>query len=158
VLFRSDIILKTFSIEIEMFTRELRNFQQFVRVVLKGRKEETKQLQFVKNIVVAEIKQRLTTQDVPDVVDVFIKQVWNEVLTKVGMATQCQGKTWQTILQVTDDLIWSTQPKLMEQERKLLTNMIPRLLNRLQDGLCLINYQPSVNRTVFPTYGTSSFE
>jgi len=144
-----DTILTSFTLELDMFTTELRNFQQFVRAALKGRMEKTKQLQVAKDVVIAEIKQRLTSQSVPAVVEVFIKQVWNNVLTKVGLATQCEGKSWRAILQITDELIWSTQPKQMDQERKLLTNMIPRLLSRLQEGLNLVEYNKSLTGQFF---------
>lgn len=144
-----DLILKTFRINLDVFSTELRNFQQFIRFELKGQKAKTKNLQITKDIVVSELKQRLLIQQVPVVVEVFIKQTWNEVLTKVGLATNCDGKIWLSILQVTDDLIWSMQPKLMEQERKLLTKMIPMLLNRLQDGLCLIDYSKPLMQKFF---------
>ena len=135
-----DVILKDFTMDVGIFLQQLHVYQKFMRSVLQDRKDKTKKIKFAKDIVVKEIEQRLSNQDVPPVVAGFIKNIWNQVLTKVAIRTHCNVTVWNDILGVTDDLIWSAQPKLMEQERRLLVSMIPRLLNRLQDGLCLVKY------------------
>ncbi|MFV2056575.1 MAG: DUF1631 family protein [Thiohalomonadales bacterium] len=139
-----DVVLKDFSMDISVFSAQLKIIQQVVREVIKDRKIKTKKIQIAKSLVVGEIERKLSNQVVPQVVDVFIKNIWNQVLTKVAIRTNGKGAIWAELLCVTDDLIWSTQPKLMEQERNMLVRMIPRLLNRLQDGLCLIKYNQNL--------------
>lgn len=101
----------------------------------------------VKDEVVQLIKRKLHLQPVPTVIEGFIRHAWYAVLTVIGTRDKRAGKAWDDGVRLLDDLIWSVQPKQLAQERDLLLKMIPGLLNRLQEGLCFIQYsQTHLNR------------
>ena len=116
----------------------LEEFKQFVDTELQGNKVSEKRLVQIKQKVSDEIEKRIKEYKIPKLVYDFLGTKWKDVLTKVGMRTGCKGTAWTACVDVISDLIWSVQPKLMASERQELTQMIPKILKRVKEGLKLI--------------------
>lgn len=78
------------------------------------------------------LKRKLHTQSVPPLVSKFVRNIWYKVLKQTNTADTHAYEGLQHIL---DDLIWSVQPKHLEQEKSLLLNMIPGLVAKIRSAL-----------------------
>ena len=115
-------------------------FRNVISHVTSAQRETLQRLDGVNDKVISLIKRKLHAQPVPALIESFIRHAWYEVLVFIGRRDNCSGKNWDDCIHLLDDLIWSVQPKQLVQEREHLLKMIPALLNRLQEGLCFIDF------------------
>ncbi len=141
-------IVKTFEDDITIFSElleEYRNFKEKEKVNNEAVKEE---LLTAKIAVAKEIGERIIYK-IPNSIRCFITEVWKDVLLLIYMRDKKESIGWLTAIQVMDDLIWSIQPKSSIDERNQLVKIIPNVLQGLQDGLTLINYDRIEKETLF---------
>ena len=90
-----------------------------------------------------EVEKCLHNQEVPETVKHFMRIAWTNVLSHIYSKYGDDSQTWEYALNITKELISSTQPKITQKGKQDLLKEIPQILNGLQDGLTLISY----NRT-----------
>lgn len=95
----------------------------------------------VKRTVTREIEKKINANLTPQLIAEFLKGPWKEVMKIIGLRDGCNGESWCATNRLMDDLIWSVQPKTMEEERRRLLALIPKLLHALREGLLLIGYE-----------------
>ena len=78
------------------------------------------------------LKRKMHSQNVPPFIARFVRDVWYRVL---NMNSDSGNEEYERLQHLLDDLIWSVQPKHLEQEKKMLLKMIPQLLEKIRSAL-----------------------
>lgn len=133
----------------EIFANMLQVFTQFAERERKTNKLAEEMLEEARNHVAKEIKNRVTSNRLPTLVENILVDAWKDVLIHLYLRDGKDSESWRTALGVADDLIWSVQPKLIVNERTRLINKIPKILNGLRDGLTLIHFDLQVTSKMF---------
>jgi len=78
------------------------------------------------------LKCKLHKQNVPPPVAKFVREIWYKVLNS---SIDGDSNDLNNLQHLLDDLIWSVQPKQMDQEKKLLLSLIPKLVVKIRQAL-----------------------
>ncbi|GEM_PF-1687272 len=81
-------------------------------------------------------------ESVPDVVRRLLSEGWFRVLFITGIKEGVDSELWRRYIQVMDSLIGSMTPHRDSTDRQHNAEELPRLLQRLQDGLNSVLYNP----------------
>ncbi|MCP3866992.1 MAG: DUF1631 domain-containing protein [Gammaproteobacteria bacterium] len=101
------------------------------------------QLKVARHQVFEEINNRLFgLENVPDVVAKLLREGWKDVLLLICLRKGQESPDWQKALDTMDRLLWSVEPKPLQNERQRLVNEMPMLLKALRSGLNDISYDP----------------
>jgi len=144
-----DSIHAEFEENTDIFSTLHDEFVEFIGNERESNKLAGEMLENAKDLVAGEIQRRVTNNRVPPLVSIILIEAWKDVLTHLYLRDGDEGTAWNTALQVADDLIWSVQPKLVENERQRLIKIIPRVLNGLRDGLTLIQFDHEATEQLF---------
>ncbi|HRH79753.1 MAG TPA: DUF1631 domain-containing protein [Thiobacillaceae bacterium] len=77
----------------------------------------------------------LLEQAVPELIRDFLSRQWVQVLARIQGRDGENGEAWKEAVATMEDLIWSVEPKHVQNERKKLVELLPKLLKRLDQGL-----------------------
>ena len=146
-------ILKDFDDDTHIFTRKLEEFIDF-HLNLKKRADVAEQrttetargrekLQAARKNAAKEILVRMDARPVPEVVRHILTRPWANVLVLTSLRQGEGSHQWNSLLRVVDELIWSSQAKTNEDERRRLRALVPELEKALRQGLSLVAYQES---------------
>lgn len=84
----------------------------------------------------------LCAQDPPRTVQMFLEYYWSVVLRRTLLNYGEGSDEWTQALKTADHLVWSTQPKTDAGERERLVSILPKLVQRIQNGLEAIRVSP----------------
>jgi Protein of unknown function (DUF1631) len=146
-------ILKDFDEDTHIFTRKLEEFIDF-HLNLKKRADVAEQrttetargrekLQAARKNAAKEILIRMEAKAVPEVIRHILTRPWANVLVLTSLRQGEGSHQWNSLLRVVDELIWSSQGKANDDERKRLRALVPELEKALRQGLSLVAYQES---------------
>ncbi|WP_455217054.1 DUF1631 family protein [Kaarinaea lacus] len=133
----------------EIFANMLKVFTQFTERERKSNKLAEKMVEEARDNVAGEIKERISGNRLPPLVENILVDAWKDVLIHLYLRDGKDSESWRTALKVADDLIWSVQPKLIVNERSKLITKIPAILNGLRDGLTLIHFDLQTTSKMF---------
>ncbi len=141
-------VLDGFDDDTEVFSAQIDNLERLLQNAdrrghenvsdLVRRLEQRDRKAVVATVIEDQIARRLRDHRLPDLVRVFIDDLWRELLSRVYVEHGEAADIWQQALCTLDDLIWSVQPKTGPDERKRLMAMLPVLLRRLPEGVALV--------------------
>ena len=80
------------------------------------------------------VELRLEGVETPRIVRDFLRNTWRRVLEQAAENEGVEGDLWQRREQAVSDLLWSVEPKLGDDRRRMVA-LLPRLLGALQDGM-----------------------
>ena len=141
-----DRLLKEFNENIQLFSELLEEFSEFMEVfnrraalmekraveVARGRDK----LENARKKVSDEIVSRCTASaDLPKVLQDLLLNSWANYLVISLLRNGEESIEWNAVLDLTDDLIWTVQPKKDEIERHKLRERLPKLLDSVRVGL-----------------------
>ena len=95
-----------------------------------------------------EIRRRIHSPQLPDVIRNFLVGCWESVLAAAYVQAGEDGEPWNRAIATMDELVWSVEPKRVPDDRKQLVSLLPALLKRLQDGMVLVDL-PDAERDQF---------
>jgi hypothetical protein len=105
--------------------------------------EERERRVGVQALVRGVIDERLGAYDeVPDVVSSLVYEGWEQVMLAAYGDGGTAGARWRSALATLDRLLWSVQPKLVDEDRRELLRGIPELLRVLRESLAEVAYDP----------------
>jgi hypothetical protein len=81
---------------------------------------------------------------VPPVVESLLHEGWSEVLLAAYLSGGGGGREWRSAVEVIDQLLWSIQPKVADDERRALIRGVPELLRSLRAGLTAVGFDQRV--------------
>ena len=97
----------------------------------------------------ADVQQRLQGKDVPAFVARFLVGPWAQALAQSRLGGVTQVDAMESLDAVADELIWSAQSPLIRRDPERLAWLVPRLLQRLRQGLEGIEYPPELTERFF---------
>lgn len=108
-------------------TLQFKISQQVLKSKEKYEKQREKRLALVNTL-----KCKLHSQNVPTFISRFVRDIWYKVL---NLNSDTSTSEYEALHHLLDDLIWSVQPKRLEQEKRLLLQMIPKLVNNIRHAI-----------------------
>lgn len=131
-------ILTEFDNDVALFESILAEFCDFISQNEIQEQHAQQHLETIKAEVKTLIENRISKNSPPSIINHFLRFRWSEVLCTVRSATaENDDIEWQESIEVMDELLWSIQPKIDPTERKLLTVLIPQLVNNITNKLNL---------------------
>lgn len=124
-------LLEEFSLFMDNFNRRSLLMEKRSVEAAKGRDR----LQTARRVVSKEIVDRSIENKIPKTVENLLLGPWANFLVITYLRHGEQSGEWKSSITVTDDLIWSVQPKRNTIEREKLRNLLPKLVDSVRAGL-----------------------
>lgn len=138
-------VLNEFEENTELFSELLKEFAEFIanfnrRAMLMEKRSVASangrdKLQAARRLVSKEIVDRSIRQKVPKVVERLLLGPWAGFLVITALRHGENSPEWKSAINVTDELIWSVQPKQNEIEREKLRNILPKIVDSVRAGI-----------------------
>ena len=140
-----DRVANEFCDDLSLFQQLLDEFQTFLSEQQASHQDNSQQMiaeaeqcevraQAVKQVD-AVLTERMKNLSIPPLIGDFIQEIWHPLLVNCYLTYGEKSRDWMLLLGITEDLIWSTEPKISISERQHLTRLIPRLLGHLRENL-----------------------
>mgnify|MGYP000569049712 CR=1 FL=1 len=94
----------------------------------------------VRAIVDQELSLHLDKVQVPNELLPLFNDAWKEVLTEIYLEDGFGSIRWILAMEITDELLWTLQPKSNMSERTKMIGMLPTLVKVLRQGLNSVNW------------------
>ncbi len=104
--------------------------------------QKAEQRKALATVIMTDIHARKDAALVPDAVLDFLCGPWAQVIAHARMSDKSGADDPGHFAQLIEGLIWSAQPHLTRKKVATLTRLVPKLLNRLREGLATIDYPP----------------
>lgn len=89
--------------------------------------------EFAQVVASEEIVKR--AQNVPQEIRQFLMDYWLDILVAAYESEGEGGEAWKSGLEVVDDLAWSLEPKILQEDRLRLVRTLPQLLKRIESAM-----------------------
>ena len=96
-----------------------------------------------------EIEARLDNAEVPFEIKKFLLDKWSYLLAGIFFRSGDQHPDWEAGWQTVDALLWSLAPKQDKEETGQLLRLLPTLLERLEDGCDVMEYEAGPRDALF---------
>lgn len=151
-------VLNDFNDDVGIFAELMQDLEQYLVAEKKRTDELTgfsarivhhrEQQEIARIMAHEEIRRRIHTPMLPEVIGSFLIGCWEAVLAAGYAQAGEEGSPWNQSLETMDKLIWSVAPKRVAEDRKQLVSLLPGLLKRLQDGMTQVSL-PDAERDQF---------
>jgi hypothetical protein len=138
-------VTNEFESDLDLFTRELHALERFYEDYQQRaheREQESAKLaeesahrESIKYAIEVEVATRSTAPGVPMIAQALMSEVLPVLLQRAVDASGIGGADWEAAIVLTEDLVWSVQPKAGSEDRKKLVQLLPGLLKRLRAGM-----------------------
>ncbi len=102
-------------------------------------------------IVEQELSLRLDQSTMPKELNALLNDAWKEVLAAIYMDDGYGSIRWILAMEITDELIWTLQPKQNLAERTKMISMLPTLVKVLRQGLASVHWERDQTEKLFST-------
>lgn len=120
---------------LEIFLAQQEQHADEKAATLTSRLAAREQLEIARTVAGGAIARYVEDANVPEQVRLFLHERWLGTLADAARAEGEDGERWQAAVATMDDLVWSVRPKNSAEERRRLVELLPGLLERLQQGL-----------------------
>jgi hypothetical protein len=140
--------------EIELFGRELEQFDRFIAVethaakqaaALRARDVYQSERNRVAYATAATEVDRAMREDIypplPEFAERFVRETWVHTLRDAYVREGKEGEAWKANLDFLHELTWSLKPKPSDSERRILLRMLPELVQRIQSSLAFVDVE-----------------
>lgn len=117
---------------------QLKQQQQAAQVTVNALRQ-TEQAELMQCTLSARLVEQMTSTQVSSVIRRFVTHSWARILTESVLRFGDQSPETTGYLKTADDLLWSLKLPSHPQSRQRLVALLPHLLQRLRDGMALIN-------------------
>ncbi len=128
-------VLTEFENDLSLFDQLLTEFSEFISHNEAQEQHAQLQLETIKSDVKVIIEERISNHLPPSLINHFLRFRWSEVLCTTNSTADKDSDGWQDAIEIMDELLWSIQPKSDPSERKLLTVLIPQLIENITSKL-----------------------
>jgi len=152
-------ILEDTGDNVAMFSRCLDQFERFVddererarQIEVRTRQaaEGKVKVDVARTRVLTALRERVQGRDLPQVVHQLLDQAWSKVLFIPMLKEGNDSPLWRERLSVVDRLIRSVEPKVTQEQRKMLVSEIPTLLQDMRAGMDAIMFNPEDMNRMF---------
>lgn len=91
-------------------------------------------------IVGQELSLHLDKVEIPQALLPLFNDAWKEVLTEIYLDDGFGSIRWILAMEITEELLWTLQPKDNMSERTKMIGMLPKLIKVLRQGLSSVNW------------------
>lgn len=98
---------------------------------------------FSQQVAHDEVQSCLVGQPVPTMISAFLMTQWQRMMADVHQKAGPDNPAWKGAIDVMNDLIWSVMPKVDQDARRKLVDMLPGLLRRLDEGISYLGLAQS---------------
>ena len=134
-----------FSTLLEEFTGFLEQERKYYALVEQRTNQASQgkeKLEAAKQTAAQEIAARVADKPLPAAVRELLLGPWKSVLVLTYLRAGTDSPSWAKNLQLVDELLWSIEPKISEEDKRTLVQAIPALLTALREGLGLVSFHP----------------
>lgn len=117
---------------------QLKQQQQAAQVTVNALRQ-AEQAELMQCTLSARLVEQMTSTQVSSVIRRFVTHSWARILTESVLRFGDQSPETTGYLKTADDLLWSLKLPSHPQSRQRLVALLPHLLQRLRDGMALIN-------------------
>lgn len=145
--FKNDVrIFAELLIEFNAYTHNVARRQELMerRALEKAQGEE--KLREAKIQVNTEVRSRTDNRDMPSAILLLLLQPWSDYLSFVLLRYGDKSESWTRALQVIDDLLWTLEPKTLQQDKAKQMELQDTLLGSLERGFETIGYEQAKGR------------
>lgn len=89
-------------------------------------------------VATQQVHRQMEAQDLPPLIRNFLNKIWRLVLALTYAKSGADSRCWRGALRTMNDLIWSVTPKAHKEQRQRLYDLLPGLLERLDEGIELL--------------------
>lgn len=98
------------------------------------------EMECARAIVEQEVSLRINGSKLPSELASLLNEAWTEVLAAIYVEDGFGSIRWLLAMDITDELLWSLQPKQNMAERTKMISMLPTLVKVLRQGLASVNW------------------
>lgn len=147
-------VVEEFDCDLALFSTLLEELNSFLtedeRATRQRAERSARSLQSKERIVLAKmaaddaVKSRLEGSEMREFVRQFVLDHWRQLLIVTHVECGPDSAAWQSQLDVIDELAWSVRTKTTPDDRKALTNRLPKLIKALRAGMKDLDMEPAV--------------
>ncbi len=136
-------VIDNFEEDSSVFERAVEQLEQYIAEEQEQAEERSKNTaealykreiaEFAQVLAQEEIVKR--AQDVPQEIRQFLMNYWLDILVSAYENEGEGGEAWKSALEVVDDLAWSLEPKILQEDRLRLVRALPQLLKRIESAM-----------------------
>ncbi len=130
--------------EFDSIITELNRTADTAGKVEENRIRDRERLEVARLFAQNELKNRIQNQNLPKLVLRFLLTEWMKLLILAYAKTGREGRSWASLLETMDILVWSLTPKITVDERRRLVSLLPGLLKRLSKGMEVAGTDPEL--------------
>ncbi len=101
------------------------------------------ELECARAIVDQELSIRFDESVLPDEMVSLLNDAWKEVLAAIYIEEGFGSMRWILAMEITDELVWTLQPKQNLAERTKMIGLLPTLVKVLRQGLASVKWNQS---------------
>ncbi len=145
-------LINEFDTNVGIFSELLVDFTEFLEkekrriAVLERRTVDAEdgkaRAEVARTTVSLEIELRTVDQQLPEVVNKMITDVWSNVMFVIGLKHGYESDNWKESITTLEELVWSVRMPTSNEERHKLIRLVPSLLKKLRAGFDIISYNP----------------
>lgn len=130
--------------EFDSIITELNRAADAAGKVEEDRIRDRERLEVARLFAQNELKNRIENQNLPKLVLRFLLTEWMKLLILAYAKSGREGRSWASLLETMDILVWSLTPKITVEERRRLVSLLPGLLKRLSKGMEVAGTDPQL--------------
>ncbi len=141
ILVDFDDNVELFSEVLEEFEEFMRGFQQRARMAEKRSIEKAKgqeRLREARQTVARHLVTIVKGRELPKAAEKLLFGPWANLLVLLYLRKGKDSDIWQQHFKITEDIIWSVQPKTTPEEQQEFRKKIPQLEQEIRNGLALL--------------------
>lgn len=145
--FKNDVrLFAEMRMEFNSYTHNLARRQELMerRALEKVQGEE--KLREAKQRVNDEVRQRTDARELPSAVLLLLLQPWSDYLSFVLLRYGERSESWQLALKIVDELLWTLEPKILQNDKDRQMEVQKGVLQGLQSGFDTIGYEQAKGR------------
>ncbi len=107
------------------------------------------ELECARAIVDQELSIRFDESTLPEELVSLLNDAWKEVLAAIYIDEGFGSIRWILAMEITDELVWTLQPKKNLAERTKMISMLPTMVKVLRQGLVSVQWDPQQTESLF---------
>lgn len=107
------------------------------------------ELECARAIVDQELSIRFDESTLPEELVSLLNDAWKEVLAAIYIDEGFGSIRWILAMEITDELVWTLQPKKNLAERTKMIGMLPTMVKVLRQGLVSVQWNPQQTESLF---------
>ena len=151
--FKNDVrLFAELLLEFSGHTKKIARRQELTERRATEKVEGEEKLREVKVRVNNEVRTRTDERELPSVVLLLLLQPWSDYLAFILLRYGDESETWKRSIIVIDNILWSIEPKLNDEDKARQKDMHDDLLDTIETGFETIGYDQAKGRKLLDAF------